>query len=332
MKYPFKIGIRVDAGPLPDGRNAGLGHVIRCIALAKELSLRGAHCWFRANDMAQVLAVREGFPVVGVRQGTPLAANVWIIDLPRGCPPREAQAFRPRCEKLVVLNGVGYSTDDPSRFLSDLVVYQGCSNRPYELNWEGFHGEWREGASWVILRREFPERHRPARKIQGRPRVILSGGGENIGGLLDTIAGEVAGHGFELRAITKRDCNLRDKLDKLDIESIERPRNVAEVMAWADVAVISYGMTAFECLCLGIPVVALSLREDHQIGAALVEERSGGALFAAGLVSEMRGGELPLLVDRHLTDLERSSSQALAFVDGRGVERVADLILGEEHV
>ncbi len=323
----MKIGFRVDAG-----ENVGLGHIVRSLALAQELKSRGAHCWFRGNHLAQMFATRASFPVISDNEHALMRADAWIVDMQGGCSPSIAQRFRWSCEKLVILNGVGYSPDDPARFLADLVFYQGCSERPRQLDWARFEGQWYEGAEWIILRPEFGEyrRHRPSGDLAHLPRVLISGGGMNKGSVANKILDALSGCNYQMRVISgKRDDGLHKLLRQKGVELMEQPLNVAEAMDWADVAVIAYGMTAFECLCLGLPVVALSLTEGHAEGAFIVNSKSYGALSNLRLASEIDEHGIQEAVFDAIMHLGEMSQSALDFVDGFGVQRVADRILEE---
>ena len=105
------------------------------------------------------------------------------------------------------------------------------------------------------------------------------------------------------------------------------PSDLEYELARADVACVSYGMTAFECLCLGIPTVALSISPDHAASAALVQEQSGGALVSLGEVEKVQPLDIRNAVDAMLADAPALSQKARAYVDGKGVYRVADKIL-----
>ena len=317
-----RVGFRCDAD------SVGLGHIVRTIALADALSERGCLCWFRGDSLAQRLAVRAGYPVLGDDQAGPAFADAWVVDLQDGCPPRVAERLRPLCRALVVLNGVGYSTDDPARLLADLVYYQGCSERPHALDWTGFAGRWREGADWLVLRREFARLRRRRTLPHDPARIFVSGGGANKAALAQRLARPLVAAGYEVRAVLGvRDTQARAELEALGVETFDRPRNPAAVMAWADAAVVAYGMTALECLCLGLPTLAVSLTAGHLEGAELVERRSVGALKSLGLADRLdRTTPLPFLASA-LAHLDEKSRAALAFVDGLGAGRVADEIM-----
>lgn len=361
-KRPIKVGFRADAG-----HESGLGHIVRCLALANELRECGALCWFHGNNRACCLAARDRFAVVdmdGVPASEPFAldgggaADVWVVDLQDGCPPRVAAGLRPLCDVLVVMNGVGYGGGgphsgslprgeswpypnpfpqvgkviDPARMVADLVFYQGVSERPYALDWAEFGGEWYEGAKWTIVRQEFATHRKTAWQPHDPLRVFVSGGGANKGSTAEKIVAALADTTYEiLVAGWFADVGFDDALrHRAAILYGATPKRMAEAMAWADVAVVAHGMTALECLCVGTPTLAFSLTEGHREGAELTEQRSNGALLSLGMARELDGSMLFDAVSRFRREpgrLEELGQRGQAFIDGKGVERVAERIL-----
>jgi len=118
------------------------------------------------------------------------------------------------------------------------------------------------------------------------------------------------------------------------IETIRTPRSMARALAWADVAVVSYGMTALECLALGLPTVALSISRGHETSADLVQDETDGALTSLGLVDDVSADSIRRTV-MDLVEAQRRwngldlEGKARRYIDGRGVERVVDLIEGK---
>jgi spore coat polysaccharide biosynthesis protein SpsF len=277
------------------------------------------------------MALRAGFVTLPEDAETALPADVWVVDLQEGCPPEVAAEYRPLCGTLIIMNGVGWNTNDPARLLADLVFYQGVCKRPYEMNWDDFTGEWYEGPEWVILRPQFAEHRRLRTEPHDPPRVLVMGGGVDKGGVTDTIITALAGQYYDLRVIMgKRAVNVSGGemcLERDGAKFIYNPPNIAESMAWADVAVISYGMTAFECMALGLPPVALSLGAAQLEGARLVTKRGNGALLNLGLVKDVVPADIQGAVRGALGNLERRSQSCLDFVDGLGAGRVADKIV-----
>lgn len=315
------VGFYVNAG-----KQTGYGHVVRSMALADELVKRGFYCSFRGNRKAVTRVVDAGWESAPNHD---FRAGVWIVDLEGGCPPELALRLRPLCDVLVILNGVGYPDGDPGRLLSDLCFYQGVTMRPYELDWPEFCGEWFVGPEWLILRREF-QTHRiePRLIVHDPPHVVISGGGADPKAVTDRVIQALCppsdwGSPWKLRAI----WGPLNEGYYGGADNVNNPPSMAEALAWADLAVVSYGMTTFECLALGLPTIALSISPDHAASAELVQEQSSGALVHLGEVENVHPIDIRNAVTEMLPRLPDLSEKARAFVDGQGAQRVADKIL-----
>lgn len=316
------------------GKETGHGHIVRCLALADELKERGCECVFFTNFSGReyigqryhAICIEEiffGLAQLGQLDSFEIPhSDIWIVDLEGGCPPALATLLR---GMLVILNGVGYPDGDPGRLLADLVFYQGVTRRPYELEWPGFEGEWFEGPEWLILRKDFrsvkakPGTHDP-------PRVVVTGGGGDpkdvtrkaLLALADldiqtyAIVGPSNEHDYEGIPYYKFQCD---------------PVDMAESLAWADIAIVSYGMTAFECLALGLPTIALSISPDHAASADLVQEQSYNALHHLGEVENVTSQDIRQATEGALAAAPYFSKMARNFIDGKGTQRVTQKIM-----
>jgi len=321
------------------GKETGYGHLVRTIALAKELRKRSALCEFMGNPRIVSRATTAGFTAYGgdgqyfEENYLKVKADVWIVDLEGGCPPDLAARLRDKCGALVILNGVGYPDGDPGRLLADLVFYQGVTSRPYELDWTGFQGEWYEGHRWLILCKDFqsiraePGTHEP-------PRVVVACGGADPKDVTAKTIDALSKLRIDARVIlgpsyTGFGSSLTSvhNSDGFSMEFVHDPPDMARALAWADVACISYGMTAFECLALGLPTVALSISPDHAASAELVARQSRGALIHLDEMENVNDADIRASVLVALGNVERLSGLARKFVDGLGAGRVADKIM-----
>ncbi len=306
------------------GHKTGYGHIVRCVALADELAQQGAKCLFITNRDGMERVKRQG--VHSVHSAT-LIDNVdihrdaWVLDLEGGIPPRLAADFKPLCDKLIILNGVGYPDGDPGRLVADLVFYQGVTDRPQTLDWTGFNGSWFVGPEYLILRDEF--RALPQHEPHDKPRVVITGGGSDPFNVTAKAVDALQESSLDLRVIV----GPANDYDNSNAEIIKDPSSMAQALAWADVAVISYGMTAFECLALGIPTVALSISPGHKASADLVQIQSSGALVSLGEVNQVTPRQIKTAMWSQLSRQATLSRQARTFVDARGAERVARMIL-----
>jgi len=216
------------------------------MALAEELSSRSAWCVFDIDygDRTGLRLIQErGFSFLTSTSPSWTMPDIYIIDDPN-ITRDEVKTFRANCDLLVTL----YPDDGPSRFYYDLVWYQGVTNRPGLLDWTGFCGEWFEGAEWVVLRKEFRDNR------SWRDRDNLS----------------IAGYGLDLEIFD--DHTWGDRLIKID--NIDAVKLVDILSNRCCLAVVKYGMIVFECLALGVPVVAIPTTDEDRDSLRLLKERN----------------------------------------------------------
>ena len=100
------------------------------------------------------------------------------------------------------------------------------------------------------------------------------------------------------------------------------------LMAEADLAVASFGVTAYELAAMGVPAVYLCVTEDHAESASAFVEAD-----MAVCLSRFSHATEPMLAEavrRLLSDASRRvqmADLARRRVDGRGVERITRSVL-----
>lgn len=342
MKTDVLILFRCDGSP-----EIGLGHVVRCLALADELyEAYGCRVAFamRQGPLGVAIVREKGYPVfepIGKENILDQArwlekvvsnANVGILVLDvRDELPRDVICALRNNGILIV------TIDDPSdrRLSVDLAFYPPVPQLKI-MNWNGFTGQLYIGWEWVVLRKEFSRRpHFISRK---RPQVLVTMGGSDPAGLTlkavealelideDFHADIVLGRGFT------HDSVLSNLLEKTSRQfTIRRNvQNMADLMVQADLAIASFGVTAYELAAMGVPAIYICLTEDHAESARAFVD--AGIAFNMGKSSEITPETLaqavfPVLINSELR--RRMSARASALVDGRGVNRIAECIVGE---
>ncbi len=330
------ILFRCDGSP-----EIGLGHVVRCLALADELyEVHGCRVAFamRRGPLGFEMVRQKRYPVL-----TPpdddrpfdyarwlaeaignVNARVLILDVRDDLPRAAVEALKEQGLLIV-------TQDDPSerRLAADLAFYPPVP-QARKLDWSGFSGKVYVGWEWVVLRREFASC--PRRMPHERPVVLVAMGGSDPAGLtlrvieaLDLLDEDfeaiiVLGPGFHYNK------DLKDLLTKTrrQFEVRRSVTDVPELMAQADLAVASFGVTAYELAAMGIPAIYLCLTEDHAESASAFMD--AGIAISLGVFSRVTAPILAETVSQLLNDVPRRlrmSDQAKRRVDGKGTKRIA---------
>ncbi len=328
----MRVLFRADAGD-----DIGLGHVMRCLALAGALGKMGAESVFLGREYLpavretierrghRTLAAEPGErePHATLRRMRETSTDVVVVDL-YGITEAYLSALREQGVVLVSLDDCNlmpfpsHLVVNPNRFALDMEYRSSTGDTQFLL-----------GPSYCLLREEFAEARDTPRRIapHGR-RLLVSMGGSDLGGLTAKVVRAVAPLELETVVIQGAAAQEPLALDWPNVRVVLSPPNMAEWMLWADAAVTCGGGTIYELAAMGTPGVVLALGPDQQRNAAAMEAE--GTLTSLGLGSNASEGMVADAVAALMEDLQRRqamSRRGQEVVDGKGAERVADAVL-----
>ena len=336
----FRLMIRCDGYP-----EIGLGHVVRCLALARQLrDVHSVGVRFALRDLEPGPAmVREaGFPFnlwdgrldEGAWLGDRLdeqQADALLLDVRTNLESWQVARWRRDGLLVAVL-------DDPSdrRLAADLAFYPPVPQLR-EMDWTGFQGELCAGWDWLPLRpgfdRKLPEPHNM------EPHVVVTMGGSDpaalslrvlraLEGIDDVLRVRlILGRGFAHRAALEA---LRPTL-RHPLEILEDVNDMPAALVDADLAVAAFGVTAYELAALGMPTILLALTEDHAASASALHD--AGMAISLGVATQVTDAGLIEAIDNLLADpLSRQALRATCtLIDGHGANRIARTIVGKSR-
>lgn len=301
---------RVAAGP-----RIGHGHLRRAEALARALGRPAAVSLRGAGTVSTWLpSIREASPAEAIASAHPA---VLVIDDP------SAAAALPWCRVAARVGVPVVSVHDlglarvPSTLAVDGSVWSPARHWPAAAV--------RRGLEYAILRP-------PTRNARGRrvTRVLISLGGGPRLGLVAAVARELAARWPGLDILTPQVLPERGRPAGLRI--VSAPDGLGPWLANVDVAVLAGGVTLYEALAAGVPVVATAV--------VAAQQRTIRGFAQQGLVVDAGRafGVAPRATARRVADaLARIHDDAEwrtlvrrdgpRRVDGRGAGRVARAIL-----
>ena len=246
------IWLRADANP-----QLGAGHLVRMLELARQLEGR-ARLMVRHDLMA--VCVAEGAPVTWLKPGeSPVPelgrGDAIVFDV-KNLPAAAVRAARATGARAVVIEDDGRAGEE-----ADILI--DCNRRPDEASaprrqWFGPH--------YPLLREAVLRLRRPP--VQKKPHhVVLAMGGGAAGQLVLDLLREL--HAQRLRVTVIAGWG----------EGAPRavPRGVEWVLASADIIVCAGGVTMWEGLCLGKPVVVLPRNAEQERNARRQERMAAVA-------------------------------------------------------
>ena len=329
---------------VPDG--LGLGHLARCLALAE--SLRDDHdadilFLIRGTPPQIQLLTRNGFNWVKFESMTNLVTQIAFLDKitadtgPSVCvldlqDPADLVVSDLRRSGLLAV-----VIDQPDAREMDLGIVPsfGWTNAANRRELVG-------GTEYLLVREDITvlrEHHAGGSLPGAAPRIVVSFGGADPNDLTTRTAAAL--HAVRPRAevqvvlfpATDRYHLISQILASRfpDYEIIGTGDALEPILAGADLVVTALGVTAFEALCLGVPVLMLTnYPHDAEPVARLV---ASGAVVALGRHDELTDAELTDAVRAVFSDPDRLSQLRFAArelaagpLDGHGASRAADRI------
>ncbi|HEY2069382.1 MAG TPA: NTP transferase domain-containing protein [Rhizomicrobium sp.] len=328
--------IRCDGG----GR-FGYGHVKRMVALARALRDReGIGALFAVNGTDDALEpiARAGFEAVAVDGAqdadalrTLIAArspDLLISDQREGID-------RAALAGLAVPLTISIDDGSDRRLAADLAYYPPVPQAE-ALDWHGSHCTPRIGWEWSLLGMAKPPV--PARAASPRPTLLVSMGGSDpfeltlrTARLLTALkpvfrARFVIGPGMANKGrIARTIASLASHF-----ETVEGAADLGAEYAASDLALVAFGVTAYELAAHGVPALYLALNADHALSASAFEQAGMG--ISLGVADNVLDEDISRAVWQLLSDAPRRRdmrSLGLSTIDGEGAARIASDVAGE---
>jgi UDP-2,4-diacetamido-2,4,6-trideoxy-beta-L-altropyranose hydrolase len=342
----MKVAIRADASTV-----IGVGHVMRCLALADELVRDGAVvsflCWTDSGNLTKLLRKR-GFDVVLLSNGRPRETTAdieatrtalraespdWLILDHYEFDAASETQLRDLVKKIMVIDDLADREHDCDVLLDQ--NYFPNADRRYDGLVSG-RCRLLLGPRYALLRGEFRVARNSLRRETGPARkVLVSFGGtdptretekaldalallgrSDIG--VDVVVGSPgsATEGFEAR---------RGEVPGLRVH--HGTNEMAKLMSEADIAIGAGGSTNWERCCLGLPALVVSVAANQgPIATALADL---GAIAYLGESAEVTAERMVARfrdIASSMPALEMMSRAGMQLVDGAGASRVTELL------
>ncbi|MFC7709144.1 PseG/SpsG family protein [Micromonospora lupini] len=338
----LRVGLRCDAGP-----RRGVGHLVRCLALAEEFLARGAHVavfgtverlgWATAELAARGIDLHPGpeSPAELVETARRHDLDVVVLDSYE-LDPAGAGALRAAgVFTLAVIDGDSRGQD------ADLYLDQN-----FGAQLPALPGRLLAGSAYALLRDSVvtarPTAPRAATAVS-RPRVLAFFGGTDAVGAAPVLTRVLlaTGHPMDLTVVVGRpevEAELEDITPRRGqiVRPVPPTGSLPALITEADLVVSAAGTSTWELCCLGAPA-ALVCVVDNQRESYTRVVRHG---LAAGLgeLADLTGAGVPgraarATAARTLNGLLSSpqrraalAARAWSTVDGRGRARVVDAV------
>ncbi|WP_099190190.1 UDP-2,4-diacetamido-2,4,6-trideoxy-beta-L-altropyranose hydrolase [Tepidibacter mesophilus] len=327
----MKIAIRADGG---EGK--GMGHIMRCMALSKELKKRGFNIIFLTKNNENVNEVLKcnGFNYINLYsdnleeeidevKNIINKENLHIIITDSYWLSSEYLYEIRKSVKLLI------SIDDNNlyKYPSNIVINGNIYAE--DLKYEKVFDDTKFllGTNYILLREEF----RNVSKIKIKKNVeniLITMGGNDINNYTSFILNSLKKLDVNLNVIVGPGFKCIDDLKEIAYKNdnvilIFNPSNIKDIMIKNDIAISAAGITTYELGVLGIPTI-LIVQADNQIKVA-EKMNELGAMMDLGWFKDIRDRELSdrvkYLIENYILrkDFNNKSSKLISFA---GVENI----------
>ena len=344
-----KTVIRVDGSA-----EIGMGHIMRCLALARGIEKAGKRADFLVRDYDR--KVSEIIRHNGYNVKTIPADCSWNDDL------NLTLGYSDRCRSKIIITDLGNAGNmaQPDEYRHYL---QGLKNSgkylvaiddlvkmslPADIIINPHYGVEKEdygtgessrlllGPAYFIFRQEFIDAARENREIKDKARnLLIAIGGTDpldvVGRVVRAVVQSSETRGLNLRIVLGMDCAASKKQEMEaalkdyagQYELLPGSDNMAELMLWSDVTVTGGGLTKYEVAVTGTPGVVIP-QYDYLIKLNEEFDRTG-AVLSLGFIDIITDEAIVGAIAGLLGDAVRRremSRKGRELVDGRGIERI----------
>ena len=315
------------------GSSAGLGHVRRSLSLARALrdeqgfgvtiAVKGEDSVLQLVRDAAFEAAPWDSPSTLLALAKSRAFRLAVVDVKDALTREDVAALNQTIPSVAVIDDIS------DRRLAATHAYYPPAPQVRELPWQGSQCRPHIGWDWYVLGID-PRRGTAARAQGGPIRVLVSMGGADPWNLTPVALEALSGLGQDVQADFVIGPSFADpdalarRIEKAGAHFHAR-RNVSDLaplFAGADLAIIAFGVTAYELAALGVPALYLPISADHALAASALVAAGLGVLLPENAPSAAIAAAAAGLIN---DDGRRQAMRAAGpkLLDGQGASRIA---------
>jgi spore coat polysaccharide biosynthesis protein SpsF len=314
------------------GHSLGYGHIRRCLMVARALrdsqgfgvvfvldGDEGAAAKLRGADFEALMLPQSGGSDVLASLVKKRKPSLLVADARRRLTRAELAGVAAKLRAIAVLDDIS------DRRFAATHAYYAPLPQVAELSWKGSSCKVRIGWEWSLLGFD-PAHYRRQANQPGRPELIVTMGGSDPKDFTRLALKAVAQMTTPVRArfVIGPDfagaSALAHEIEAAGFEALHDVADLAAEFARADLALISFGVTAYEMAALGVPSLYLALTEDHA--------KSASAFCRAGMgdIAFPDADRIAAALNGLIADKDRRHAMSDAgrtLIDGQGAMRIA---------
>lgn len=309
------------------GPAIGMGHLMRCINIAKALGSEELPLHFLVNNERPVIERLNDeaffhivYPMTGRHAGR-LANGIVVIDTKRDVSP-QVHALREEGRKVVLIDNS--STDEADAIVMPTPVFKGEAKGPLHA-----------GRSYLIIGENFRSARSKAPSAHAAPlKVLVTMGGSDPNNLTEKVLKALWNvEGIEVTVVIGPAFKVSETVDEFMKRGSERfsfvfnVKDMAPLMRDAHLAFTAVGTTVYELAYMGVPSVLIGNYESDAGDLSSLE--SLGICKSLGFYRDVQASQIAGAAEFFRDDAATwrgMSLNARGLTDGDGAARIAALI------
>jgi len=310
------------------GAKIGMGHLVRCRALAQAWCDAGGEVQFASSgeSAAETARLAESF------------GAEWVVVDGYQFEAEYVERLQHAGLRVISIDDYGHA----GRYPAELVLNQNLHASAALYSSRGANTGLLLGPRYALLRGEFLRGRRDSDQPAAARRILVTMGGsdpENLTGKVIRALAQVKVPDLEAVVVVgpasphyAAICKAASKLPfpaRVELD----PASMPALMAWADVAVSAAGSTCWELAYMGLPALVLVWADNQQAVAESLHQ--AGSVESLGDHSMISSADIAAALQCLLRSQRIRLSMAehgRALVDGRGAARVVERILKPLHL
>lgn len=340
----FKIVFRCDGSS-----DIGLGHLIRSLAIAKELQKRNQIIFATTKDDTNSYIKEAGFEIIFKEKDETeedflkrlnyiIHLDIIVIDRKYQYSIESLNDFKQNNIKIIMIDNIceGLSACDeiifPNAHLDKRVLKKYLSEKQIHRV--------KTGPEYIILRDEILALKRKINyNLHYPPNIIITTGGTDPEGVLLKLIPWLREMNVKanILILIGQAFKYKDELEKAIINLPDNfqilPYSLEEFLE-ADIVICTFGVSIYEMIYLQIPTICISHSKENAYGARTLKERYG-IIEDIGFVENLNPQHLYLVIKKLLenkTYYQNIVKKCSNLVDGKGAKRIGEIIVGGKYV
>ncbi|WDV46148.1 UDP-2,4-diacetamido-2,4,6-trideoxy-beta-L-altropyranose hydrolase [Clostridiaceae bacterium M8S5] len=346
-----KVAFRVDGG-----QSVGMGHIMRCVSLAKEFKRKGYDVYFISKLEKGIKLINDnGFDVIGISHksacsiagynyGNEEELKIEIAEIKKFSEIHKfdiliIDSYNVTREYFLEMKKCAYKLcyiDDINKFVYPVdVLINGNITAKY-MDYKKYSKDelMLLGLEYNLIRSEF--KNLPKKKIKENiEEIMITTGGSDPYDmtviLLDNILKGKKSINFKINIVVGNGFKNVEELKKISENNKNivlhiNPKNMSEIMLKSDIAISSGGSTLYELCACGIPTITFAYADNQKFIVKKMDEL--GYVINVGGYSNINK-ELNKtffdLIDNYELRYKMSEKQKKLF-DKNGSTRVAEIV------